>query len=71
MSPSPRIGTRVMPQKTGTFWIKMLTRWMTEESTSSGGRAFSGDTYSLSRKPARLAATSSTPEQKARLNALM
>lgn len=70
--PRPRIGTRVMPQGNWNFLDQeLLTWWMTEENFHQVVEHFLVMRISLEPQACLLAATLGTPEQKARLNALM
>ncbi|HHW9381245.1 TPA: FadR/GntR family transcriptional regulator [Salmonella enterica] len=70
--PRPRIGTRVMPQGNWNFLDQeLLTWWMTEENFHQVVDHFLVMRISLEPQACLLAATLGTPEQKARLNALM
>ncbi len=70
--PRPRIGTRVMPQGNWNFLDQeLLTRWMTEENFHQVVEHFLVMRISHEPQACLLAATLGTPEQKARLNALM
>ncbi|MBJ5824884.1 FadR family transcriptional regulator [Salmonella enterica subsp. enterica serovar Meleagridis] len=70
--PRPRIGTRVMPQGFLNFLDQeLLTWWMTEENFHQVVDHFLVMRISLEPQACLLAATLGTPEQKARLNALM
>ncbi|EED3330418.1 FadR family transcriptional regulator [Salmonella enterica subsp. enterica] len=67
-----RIGTRVMPQGNWNFLDQeLLTWWMTEENFHQVVDHFLVMRISLEPQACLLAATLGTPEQKARLNALM